>query len=75
MAERTCANCGDDIEEFQTVEHDGLAFCSEDCADEYEGDDDEDDEDDEDDDFDDEDDEDDDFEDDEDEEEEELEEE
>jgi hypothetical protein len=60
MAERTCPNCGEDIEDaLGAFQYDGVSFCSEGCAAEYQGDDDGDEEEFEDDDFDDDDDEDD----------------
>ena len=37
--ETTCANCGADIEEGEGIQQDALTFCSEECADEYEEDD------------------------------------
>lgn len=44
MAERTCAHCGAEVDELEALEQDGLTFCSEECADEYEDDEDEEDE-------------------------------
>lgn len=36
MRETTCAYCGTDVDELEGLEQDGLVFCSEECADEYE---------------------------------------
>jgi hypothetical protein len=38
MPEVTCALCGAEIDELDAVEQDGVFFCSEDCADDYEAD-------------------------------------
>lgn len=32
----TCTNCGEEVDELEAVEQDGMTFCSEECADEYE---------------------------------------
>ena len=47
MDEITCARCGAQVDELDAVQQDGLAFCSDDCAEEYEEEQDEEDEEDE----------------------------
>jgi hypothetical protein len=35
MADVTCVNCGEEVDEAEAIEQNGFIFCSEECADEY----------------------------------------